>query len=82
MCLAAPFLLPFPWIFDQLLPTAKSMLSPQFVPAHAEIPSMIALYGYIPALMCLVGTFVLALKGGRKNYGLASGLLILLAMLV
>ncbi len=79
--LAAPFLLPFPWIVDQLLPTAKSMLTQQFAPTHVDIPRMIALYGYLPVLMCLLGTFALALKGGRKNYGLVLGLLALLAML-
>jgi len=78
---AAPFLLPFPWIVDQLLPTAKSMLTQQFAPTHIEIPRMIPLYGYLPILMCLLGTFTLALKGERKSYGLVFGLLALLAML-
>ena len=78
---AAPFLLPFPWIIDQLLPTAKSMLTQRFAPNHVDIPRMLALYGYLPILMCLLGTFTLALKGGRKNYGLILGLLALLIML-
>ncbi len=39
-------------------------------------------YGYIPIGFCLLGTFLLAIRGGKKNYGLISGLLALLVMLV
>ena len=33
-------------------------------------------------MLCILGTFLLAIRGGKKNYGLAFGLLALLAMLV
>ncbi len=43
---------------------------------------MIRNFGYLPTALCLVGTFVLAFKSGKKNYGLVLGLLLLLVMLV
>jgi len=64
------------------LPTAKSLLSPQLVPTWIELPRLIQDYGYLPISFCLLGIFLLAIRGGKKNYGLISGLLALLVMLV
>jgi len=82
LAIAIPFLAPFPWIFKMLLPTAQSLFSPQPVPTWIELPRIMQDYGYIPIGLCLLGTFLLAIRGGKKNYGLISGLLALLAMLV
>ena len=79
LALALPFSLP--WVSTQLWRTARSLLSPQFVPKYVELPSLIPIYGYLPVLLALVGTFVLALRGGKRNYGLVLGLLAILAML-
>lgn len=81
LAVASPFLLPFPWIFDQLVPTAKLLLSPQVVPTHVDIPRIIPTYGYLPILLGLLGVLTLSLRGGRKNYGLVCGLIALLVML-
>ncbi|MFC1915598.1 hypothetical protein ACFLW4_02770 [Chloroflexota bacterium] len=81
LALAIPFLAPFPWIFDMLLPTARSLLRPTPVPTYVDIPHVIKDYGYLPIGLCLLGTFSLAIKGGKQNYGLIFGLLALLAML-
>lgn len=81
LALAIPFLVPFPWIFRMLLPTAKSLLSPQPILEYVDIPRIIQTYGYLPVLFCLLGTFLLAIRGGNKSYSLIFGLLTLLVML-
>ncbi len=77
-----PFLVVFPWIFDLLLPTAKSLLTPTPPTEYVVLPRVIQTYGYLPILFCLLGTCLLAIRGGKKNYGLILGLLALLLMLV
>ena len=79
---AIPFLALFPWIFDMLLPTAKLLLSPQPLHPYIQLPRVIQLYGYLPILLGLTGTFLLAMRGDKKSYGLIFGLLALLVMLV
>jgi hypothetical protein len=80
--IAIPFLAPFPWIFNMLLPTARSLFTPQPTPTWIELPVVIQDYGYIPIGLGLLGTFLLAMRGGKKNYGLILGVLVLLLMLV
>ena len=82
LALIIPFLAPFPWIFQMLLPTAKALLSSQPLPTYIDLPRIIQVYGYLPILFGLLGTFMLAIKGGKKNYSLIFGLLALLVMLV
>jgi len=82
LALAIPFLVPFPWIFHMLLPTAKSLLTSQSIPTYIDLPRVIKTYGYLPVLFCLLGTFLLTIRGGNKGYGLVFGLLALLVMLV
>jgi len=82
LALLLPFVLPFPLLFDMLLPTAKELLIPQALPAYVDFPRIIKAYGYLPILLCLLGTFLLAIRGGKKNYGLIFGLLALLVVLV
>jgi len=82
LAIAVPFVAPFPWIFDMLLPTARALFVPQSVPEYVDLPPIIATYGYLPILCCLLGTFVLAMRGRREDYGLTLGLLTMLLMLV
>ena len=82
LALVLPFLIIFPWIFDLLLPTAKSLFIPQSPTKYVQLPRLIQVYGYPPILFCLLGTFLLVVRGGKKNYGLVLGLLALLLMLV
>jgi len=82
LALIIPFLAPFPWIFQMLLPTAKALFISQPFPTYIDLPRIIQVYGYLPILFCLLGTFMLAIKGGKKNYSLIFGLLALLVMLV
>ncbi len=82
LVLVLPFLVIFPWIFNLLLPTAKSLLTPQPLTEYVQLPRVIETYGYPPAFFCLLGSFLLAIRGGKKNYGLILGLLALLLMLV
>jgi len=83
--LVAPFLVGFlilPSVVNLLLPTAKSLLTPQPLTEFVQLPTVIPDYGYIPILCCLIGTFLLAMRGGKRNYGLILGFLALLVMLV
>jgi len=82
LALALPFLIVFPWIFDLLLPTFKGLLVSHPPTEYVQLPRVIETYGYLPTLFCLLGTFLLARQGGKKNYGLVLGLLVLLLMLV
>ncbi|MDP2729486.1 MAG: hypothetical protein Q8O55_03265 [Dehalococcoidales bacterium] len=82
LALALPFLIIFPWIFNLLLPTAKSLLSPTTQSEFVVLPRVIQTYGFLPILFSLLGVFVLAIRGGNKNYGLILGLLAMLLMLV
>jgi len=80
LALGIPFL-GFPWIFHMLLPPATALLTPQPLLAHVDLPRIINTYGYLPVLFCLLGTFLLVIRGGKKNYGLVLGLLALVVML-
>jgi hypothetical protein len=82
LALLLPFFVIFPWIFSMLLPTAKSLLSQTEHSQFVELPQVIQDYGYMPLILCLVGVLYLALKGGKKRYGLVLGLLAMLVMLV
>jgi len=82
LSLLIPFLAILPWIRNLLLPTAKGLLTPIPPTEYVQLPRLIQTYGYLPISLCLLGTFLLAIRGGKKNYGLISGLLALLLMLV
>ena len=82
LAIAIPFLAPFPWILKMLLPTAESLLSPQPLLDYVVLPNLTGDYGYLPIALCLLGTFLLAMRGEKKSYGLILGLLALLVMLV
>lgn len=77
--------LPFfslPWIFNLLFPTAQSLLNIQSLSPYVELPQILSTYGYLPVILCLIGVFILVIRGGKKNYGLVLSLLGLLVMLV
>ena len=67
LALAVPFLIPFPWIFDLLLPTARELFVPQSLKTYADYPPLIRTYGYLPVLFSLLGIFVLAIKRGQER---------------
>ena len=77
-----PFLAPFPWIFNMLLPTAKSLFTPEPLPTYIDFPHLTRTYGYLPVALCLLGTFLLWIRGSKRNYSLVFGLLALLVMVV
>ncbi len=45
-------------------------------------PDLIPQYGYLPTVCCILGVMLLVIKGGRENYGLAAGFILLLLVLV
>lgn len=81
LAVVIPFLATFPWVFNFVSPMVKSLFSPQPLLGFVDLPRVIQTYGYLPILFCLLGTFLLAIRGGKKSYGLILGLLALLLML-
>ncbi len=82
LSLVLPFLIIFPWIVDLVMSTARGLLTESALSTYVQLPRVLQTYGYFPAVLALLGTFLLAIKGGKKNYGLILGLLGLLLMLV
>ncbi|HEX76386.1 MAG TPA: hypothetical protein G4O12_07405 [Dehalococcoidia bacterium] len=82
VALAIPFLVTFLWAFEMLLPTAKLLLTPQLPTPWVELPPLMQTYGYMPIIFGFLGTILLAIRGGKKNFGLVLGLLALLLMMV
>jgi hypothetical protein len=69
-------------IWDILVRNAVEELFVQHsIPFFIQIPTVIETYGYLPVLLCLVGTMLLVMRGGIRNYALVLGLLVLLSML-
>ncbi len=82
LALAVPFVALFPWIFAKILDVGKGLFAPVVHSSDIQLPHLILTYGYLPILFCLLGTCLLAIRGGKKDYGLILGLLALLLMLV
>lgn len=86
LALALPFILvgliaPISWV-DEFGPIIKGLFTPKVIPTEIDLPMIVDIYGIIPILIAFLGIFLLALKGGKENYGLVLGLLALLLMLV
>lgn len=82
LTIAIPFLAAFLVAPSITLPMAKSLLSPTPLIPHVDIPRIISTYGYFPVSLTLLGTLLLTIRGGKRNYGLILGLLTLLLMLL
>ncbi len=81
LALAIPFLAPFPWIFQNLLSTAKLLVSPQLPSSYVVIPPIIQDFGYFPIILGFLGIIFLVMRGGKKHFGIISGFFALLLML-
>ena len=82
LALLTPFLIIFPWIVTLVFKTAGVLFTPQSHTDYVQLPRVIQTLGYVFLSLSLLGTFLLAIRGGKKNYGLVLGLLALLLMLV
>mgnify|MGYP000247523340 CR=1 FL=1 len=80
--LILPFVAPLPWIFRLSAMTAQSLFQPQPLLEYVALPSIIEVYGYLPALFCILGVVILIVKGENQKRGLALALLAMLAMMV
>ena len=81
--LLLPFVLPFPWIFTLVLQNTGQLLTPQYISQYTELPDLLVKYGVLPIVFSFMGTVVLIVRGGKKNFGLILGLaLLLIVMLV
>lgn len=82
LAIIIPFLVPFFWILDLVMTTVKSIFVQQALPTYVDYPRIIWLYGYLPLAFGLLGIFLLAMRGRKKDYTLVLGLLIILVMLM
>ena len=80
--LVIPFLAPFPWILKLVLEKWGGLFSYQFLPLHVDFPKDFQLYGYLPVMFFVIGTFWLIRSGIQKGYTLAFAPLALLAVVV
>ena len=76
-----PFLFTLPWTSDLILSQWGSLFVPKPLPAYHDFLMIITEYGYLPVIFCLMGAFILIMRGNWKNYSLAISLAVLLAML-
>jgi len=81
LALLGPFVVTLPWTYEMVLSYGQSLFTAQPPSTGRDLPILMRDYGYVPLISCLVGTFILAMKGGRKYYALAGGLLVIMAML-
>jgi len=81
LAVAVPFLIPFPWIFNLVLHTFKGLATPKPLATYVDFPRLIANYGYLTFILCLLGAMVLALRGGRKAFGLVLGLFLIVMVM-
>ncbi len=81
LALVVPFLALLPLNFNTLLAVVQSQFTLQPLPTWIDIPQILQTYGYLPTLLCLLGVYLLAIRGGSKNYGFIFGMLALTVML-
>ena len=82
LALMIPFVASFGWMFDQLIHVLRILFTFQPSEPYVFMPSIIETYGYLPIVFSFLGTMLLVIKGGKKNYGLIFGLLTLSVLLV
>ena len=80
--LIIPFIAPFPWIFKLVLARVGTLFRYQPLPANVDFPRDFQLYGYLPVIFFVIGTFWLIRSGIQKGYALAFGSLAILAVIV
>ncbi|MFC1906237.1 hypothetical protein ACFLV9_00105 [Chloroflexota bacterium] len=79
--IAFPFLLTLPWTSGLILSEWGSLFTPKPLPAYHSFLTIIPEYGLLPVILCLMGAFILIMRGNWKNYSLVISLTGLLAML-
>lgn len=78
LAILVPIIISLPWFSIRILPTAKKLLIPQYLPPHVDVPALLLMYGILPVVFFFFGTIFLIKKGGKYNFGLMLGLVSLL----
>lgn len=81
LSLIAPFIVTLPWTYGLIVSYGQGLFTEQLPSVGRVLPIIMQDYGYLLILSCLLGTFWLSIKAGKKNYGLVLGLMIILVML-
>ncbi len=79
--LTIPFIAPFPWVAQTLLPTVKSLFVPQGLTPWVDLPPLLQRFGIVPFILSFMGILYLGIKGGKQNFGLILGLFLLVLVL-
>ncbi|MFC1983984.1 hypothetical protein ACFLVO_03115 [Chloroflexota bacterium] len=79
--LTIPFLLTLPWISALILSEWGNLFVQKPLPAYHSFLMIIPEYGFLPITFCLLGAFILIIKGNWKNYSLVISLAVILTML-
>jgi hypothetical protein len=80
--LVLPFALSLPWTYQIAAQTARQLLLPQYFSPYIELPELLWKYGLLPIAFSFIGTIILVMKGGKKNFGLVLGLALLLIVML
>jgi hypothetical protein len=81
LALFLPFIVTLPWTYEPVGEYAQAIFTPQPPSEVRDLPRLFSHYGALPIVICLIGLFGLSLRGGKDNYSLVLGLLVIVAML-
>jgi hypothetical protein len=81
LALAAPFIISLPWTWHLIVHNGAAIFTQHDLKAYVDYPRLARIYGYPIIVLCLGGTFLLAMRGGRREYGLVLGLTSILIVL-
>jgi hypothetical protein len=81
LAVVVPFIVTLPVTHTLISSQASVLFTQKQLPSYISFIQIISGYGSLPAVFCLIGTFVLALKGSWKEFNLVVSLLVLLVVL-
>lgn len=81
LALLGPFLVTLPWTYELAVSYGQALFTEQAPSEGRDLPMILKDYGYLIIVLALLGTFWLMIKGDKKSYSLALGLLVVVAML-
>lgn len=82
--LLLPVLIALPVTMNQIQLAFGQMVASKevFPPPYLDIPAVLQIYGFVPLIFCFIGIIYVLNKGGRYNYGLIVGLVLLLIIML
>ncbi|MBN2240934.1 MAG: hypothetical protein JW712_14285 [Dehalococcoidales bacterium] len=81
LVIVGPFVITLPLTYNLATGYLSSLLETKSEIGGHDLPEILLHYGYLPIVVCLLGTFLLSLKGGIKNYSVVLALVVVTLML-